>query len=105
MGKRVRYQFTVRRLLFLSTATALAFALAGSLRGPLLFRVFMGVYLTTELAWMVMRWPRIWRVSQRRRLAVVKKQRELAIEVAKQKPRVVRPQPNSAEANPNADSQ
>lgn len=84
MGKSVRYQFTVRRLLLLSTATALAFALAGGLSGPLFFRVFMGVYLTTELAWMVMRWPRIWRASQRRRLGVVQKQRESAIEVAKE---------------------
>ena len=105
MSHSRRYQFTVRRLLLLTTATALAFALAGGLRGPLLFRVFIGVYLATELAWIVMRWPHIWRVSQRRRLAVIQKQRELAIEVAKQKPRVARPQPHATEAGPNADSQ
>jgi len=108
MGKAVRYQFTVRRLLILSTAIAVACAIAGGMRGPMIFKVFVGVYFASMAAWFVMRWPAVrerWRESKRLRLAAIRKERELAIEVAKQKPRVARPQPHAAEAGPNADSQ
>lgn len=107
MGKSVRYQFTVRRLLILSTAIAIAFAVAGGFRGPMIFRLFVGVYFASLAAWVVMRWPAVrenWRRSKRLRLAAIRKERELAIEVAKQKPRVARPQPHAADAAPNADS-
>ena len=108
MGKAVRYHFTVRRLLILSTAIAVACAVAGGLRGPMIFKVFVGVYFASLAAWFVMRWPAVrerWRESKRQRLAAIHKQRELAIEVAKQKPRIVQPPPHAAEAGPNADAQ
>jgi hypothetical protein len=108
MGKAVRYQFTVRRLLILSTAIAVACAVAGGLRGPLIFKAVVGVYFASLAAWFVMRWPAVrgrWRESKRQRLAAIRKERELAIEVAKQKPRIARPRPYGAETGPNADSQ
>jgi hypothetical protein len=108
MGKSIRYQFTVRRLLILSTVIAVAFAVAGGFRGPLIFRMFVGVYFASLAAWFVMRWPAVrenWRKSKRLRMAEIRKERELAIEVAKQKPHVACPQPNAAEAGPNADVQ
>jgi hypothetical protein len=108
MGKPVRYQFTVRRLLILSTAIAVACAVAGGMRGPMIFKVFVGVYFASLATWSVMRWPVVrerWRESKRLRLAAIRKERELAIEVAKQKPRLVRPQPYGSETGPNADSQ
>ncbi len=98
MGKPRRYQFTVRRLLILSTAISIAFAIAGGFRGPMFFRMFIGVYLASIVAWFVMRWPAVrenWRTSKRLRLAAIQKERELAIEVAKQKPRVLRQGPAS----------
>ena len=108
MSKSVRYQFTVRRLLILSTAIAVACAVAGGMRGPMIFKVFVGVYFASLAAWVVMRWPAVrenWRRSKRLRLAAIRNERELAIEVAKQKPRVARSHPSAAEAGPNADSQ
>lgn len=96
MGKAVRYQFTVRRLLILSTAIAVSFGIAGGFRGPMIFRMFVGIYFASLAAWFVMRWPAVrenWRRSNRLRLAAIRKERELAIEVAKQKPRVLRQEP------------
>lgn len=105
MGKSVRYQFTLRWLLILATAIALAFAVAGGIGGPLWLRMSMGAYLAFELAGIVMRWPRIWQLSRRRRLAAPRGQGELAIEVAKQEPQRLEAPPNSAESRPNAESQ
>lgn len=96
MVKPIRYQFTVRRLLILSTTIAIAFAVAGGFRGPMIFRMVIGVYFASLATWVVMRWPAVrenWRRSKRLRLAAIRKERELAIEVAKQKPRVLRQEP------------
>jgi hypothetical protein len=98
MNQPRRYQFTVRRLLILSTAISIAFAFAGGFRGPILFRMIIGVYLGSIVAWFVMRWPDVrdrWRDSKRLRLAAIQRKRELAIEVAKQKPRVTRKKSDS----------
>ncbi|WP_428305628.1 hypothetical protein [Lacipirellula sp.] len=108
MGKSVRYQFTMRRLLLLSTAIAVAFAVAGGFRGPLIFKVFVGVYFASLAGWVVMRWPAVrenWRESQRQRLAAIRQKRELALEVAKQKPRVELPKLADAETVPDSESQ
>jgi membrane protein implicated in regulation of membrane protease activity len=83
-----RYQFTLRRLLILSTALSIVFAIAGVLGGPLIVQLVTGAYLAIITAWMILRWPTVrenWRETQRARLAAIRAKRVTAIESARER--------------------
>jgi hypothetical protein len=99
MKRRRPYQFTLRRLLFLSTAIAIALTFASGIRGPQFFRIGLGLYLAGLITWLVMRWSVVrenWIVVRRERLAEIQRRRELAIKVAKQIPLASPPTPVNA---------
>ena len=62
--KRPPYQFTIRRLLFLSTAVAVCMASARSFDVPPMIQAILGVYFSLFVIGAVMRWPAI-RAKQR----------------------------------------
>jgi hypothetical protein len=90
MNEPRRYQFTVRRLLLLSTAIAVVFACAGGFGAPLIYQIAFGLYYTALLTVFIMLLPNV-----RRRLAAIQKRRELALEVAKRKLAVPPPDSDS----------
>lgn len=82
--KRPPYQFTIRRLLFLSTAVAVCLAAARSIHSDPLFQPIVGTYLGLMVVLAVMRWPVV-RAKQReilqRRLDFLEHRRALSAEV------------------------
>ncbi len=59
MGKRRPYQFSIGRLLALSTVVALSLAIAGWLTSTLAGQAVAGAYFGLLAAWVVMRWPAV----------------------------------------------
>ena len=101
--RRRPYQFTLRRLLFLSAAIAIVLTYASSIRGPQFFRIGFGLYLAGFVTWLVMRWSVVrenWTVIRRERLAEIQRRRELAIEVAKHLPLASSSPPGEAPQTP-----
>jgi hypothetical protein len=59
MGKRRPYQFSIGRLLALSTVVALCLAIAGWLTSTVVGQALAGAYFGLLTAWVVMRWPAV----------------------------------------------
>lgn len=88
MNRPRTYQYSLRRLLVLSTAVAALCAAAGAIPAPPAFQLGFGLYLAVLVAWTIMRLPAVsenWREHNRRRLAMIQRRREIAIETARAK--------------------
>jgi hypothetical protein len=59
MSKRRPYQFSIGRLLALSTVVALSLAVAGWLTSTPAGQALAGTYFGLLAAWVVMRWPAV----------------------------------------------
>ena len=100
MSKPARYQLTMRRLLLHSTAIALIFACVRASGASLIYQVMIGLYYAALVTIFVLLLPNV-----RSRLAAVRKRREKLLEVARQKPRIVRSTLDGAETAADAESQ
>jgi len=88
MSRRRPYQFSVLRLLVLSTAIAVTLALAGGIRAPRSIQIGVGIYFALLITWGVMRWPAVYanlREVQRRRQAILAEREAMAAEVTRRK--------------------
>jgi len=90
MSRRRPYQFSVLRLLVLSTAIAVTLALAGGIRAPRSVQIGAGVYFALLITWGVMRWPAVYanlRQVQRHRQAILAERKAKAAEAMGRKPK------------------
>lgn len=88
MPRRRWHQFTVQRLLVLSTAIAAICAGMSSLHMPEWMRAALIVYFVAIVAWVIFRWPTFredMREIRRRRQELANKRTALIAEAAKQK--------------------
>jgi uncharacterized membrane protein YfcA len=88
MTQRAWHHFTVRRLIFLTTAIAVICGLLASIRMPQFMRATFIAVLAAQVAYLFFRLPVMWAGMQdlrRRRQQLIDHRRELAAEVERLK--------------------
>src|SRR4051812_34421397 len=88
MQSKLRYQFSIRRLLAMTGAVAMALTVVRRLGGPIYLQVGLGADFTLLVVWAFLRWPAVQanlREVRKRRLAILAKREVLAAEMAEKR--------------------
>ena len=86
--ERRSYQFSIVRLLALTTAVAVVIAVARGLSVTLPGQVVLGFYFGTLALWAVMRWPDVYaslKSVRSRRRAILERRKALARQIEQQR--------------------